>query len=104
MDIQITKDMVESGYDQNLIYLSTENENSEIGVVCHIEDYWFYFDEKANTMTPHKYINNFSKKDIINKIYNGLEALRKGFDDEPDFFMDEYAYYYYYLKESIKTP
>ena len=103
MDVKITKDMVKDGYDQNLIYLDTEDENSEIGVVCHIGNYWFYFDMKANTVTPDEYINKYSKEDIINKIYDGLEELKKGFDDEPDFFMDEYAYYYYYLKESLNT-
>ena len=94
MDSKITEEMVEKGFTNGLIGLISNSSNN-IGTVCKIGDYWFYFDDKAEYMTPKEYIDNIPTKEIINNIYNALENFRL------DNFRDEYLYYFYFLKENL---
>lgn len=97
MNNKITEEMVEKGFKDGLIKLIS-NSSDNIGTVCKIGDYWFYFDDKAEDMTPKEYTDNTPTKEIINNIYDTLESFRV--DDFHD-FRDEYLYYYYFLKENL---
>lgn len=97
MNNKITEEMVEKGFKKGLIKLIS-NSSDNIGTVCKIGDYWFYFDGKAEDMTPKEYTDNTPIKEIINNIYDTLEDFRV--DDFHD-FRDEYLYYYYFLKENL---
>lgn len=94
MDSKITKEMVEKGFKNGLIRLIS-NSSDNISTVCKIGDYWFYFDDKADNMTPKEYTDSIPTREIINNIYNTLENFRL------DNFHDEYLYYYYLLKENL---
>jgi len=96
----ITRDMVASGYKHGLIRLTTDTEfyKNEIGVVCAIGDYWFYFGgEEAESLSVAEYKKNFSQDTIVDQIYDTLKDFLK----DLDCFGDEYLYYYWYLKERL---
>lgn len=108
MEQTITKQMIEQGYKQGIIKLTTEEEycgnisaNDEYeGVICQIGEYWFWFGgEKAEEYTAKEYKNNIPEETIIDEIFDTLSA----FSEDLDTFEDEYLYYYYFLKENIST-
>lgn len=108
MTEKITRDMIASGYKQDVIRLTTGKEFSDyygflddkdIGVLCVIGDYWFYFGgEEADLLSVAEYKKNFSEDTIIDQIHSTLEA----FAEDEELNGDEYRYYYYYLKECLE--
>lgn len=93
----ITKEMVRTGYEEELIYLINNPYDSEIA--CQIGENWFYCDSTENRfMTVDAYQNKFSEDEIVSCIYDVLNS------DVKSEFEDEYWYYYYYLKENGIGP
>lgn len=108
MNTIITKEMIEQGYKQGLIRLTTGEEFSDYygflddsgtGVLCAIGEYFFYFGgEEAELLTVAEYKKIFSEDTIIDQIHSTLEA----FAEDEDLNGVEYKYYYYYLKEHLE--
>lgn len=96
MNITITKEMIQKGYNQKLINLISSPHND--GIVCQIGDNWFYFGgqtaEEYDNVENYK--NDIPLSDIINEIYIVLKDFKTEFEDE-------YLYYYAYLKENLIT-
>lgn len=91
---EITRDMIEKGFDQGLVYIGWPN--SENTVVCFIGSYWFYFGgETAENITPSKFLEITEMEDNINNILDVLKDFR-------DINPDEYFYYFHYLNENLK--
>ena len=105
----LTKEMVERGYKQGIIKLTTyfeftdnnyRTEDDNVGVICAIGDYWFYFGcEEAGNSTVEEYKKNIPEDIIIEEIYNALLGL----GDDWDLNGDECMYYYYYLDERLNS-
>ena len=86
----LTKDMLERGYKQGLIRLTTDTEfyeyadpaaDGEIGVVCAIGDYWFYFGgEEAECSSVKEYKENHTENSIIKSIYDTIIALAEDWE------------------------
>lgn len=95
MNNTITKEMVRKGFESGLIKLIS-NSSDGTDTVCKIGDYWFYFDNVAEYMTPKEYADYIPLEQIVNNIYDVLKEFRSD-----DFFLDEYLYYFYYLTEKL---
>lgn len=93
----ITYDMIEKGYDQEIIKLAQDSFHC---TVCKIGEYYFYFGGMiTEELTPAQMIEYISKENILSSIFETLEAFR---EDDTGYFEDEYAYYESYLKENLK--
>lgn len=90
----ISREMIARGYEAGLIRLiSSPNED---GVVCSIEEGWFYFGGiTAETETPESYEQAVDRKSIIDEIFSTLE----GFYEDAEELKDEYLYYEAVLRE-----
>lgn len=105
---KLTRDMIERGYKQGVVRLTTDTEfdeyapsaaDDEVGVVCAIGDNWFYFGgEKAENSTVKEYKANIPEETIITEIHDTILALAK---DDWELNGAECSYYYYYLKEHL---
>ena len=84
----ITKDEIKNGLRKGFVKLVTDP-NMESGTVCQIGDNWFYFGgPTAEDMTPEEYRKNIPEEDIVNEIFDTLDAFRKD-----RYFLGEYEYY-----------
>ena len=87
-NMTITKNEIKNGLRKGFIKLITDP-NMESGTVCQIEDNWFYFGgPTAEDMTPEEYRKNIPEEDIVNEIFDTLDAFRKD-----RYFLGEYEYY-----------
>lgn len=90
---KITRQMVEDGYREELIYLI--NNPLDGCIAAQIGDNWFYFAGSENeNMTVDEYEAEYTFDEIIDHIFDVLDS------DFKTEFEDEYWYYYYYLKEN----
>lgn len=93
MNNVITKSLVKAGYEQNIVKIV----DACGGIMCEIGEYSFFFAGiEGEEMTADGYKKNTPVSDIINEIYDTLEAF--GNDED---FRDEYDYYYFYLIENV---
>lgn len=93
--IQITKDMVREGLNKEIIRIQPMNEK-DTTLICAIGEYYFYFlnsDKECLSLTD--YLATTTLEDRVNEIFETLDNFRL----HPDVFGNEYAYYYYFLKE-----
>lgn len=106
LDTIITREMIEQGYKQGIVQLvdddwcfgkETDDEDEICDIMCRIGEFTFFFDEdNANDTTIKDYLKNVSYDDIINNICETLSDMQEHFEDE-------YLYYYWYLKENLKS-
>lgn len=90
---KITRQMVEDGYREELIYLI--NNPNDGCIATQIGDNWFYFAGSENEeMTVDEYEAEYTFDEIVDYIFDVLDG------DFKTEFEDEYWYYYYYLKEN----
>lgn len=93
MNNVITKSLVKAGYEQNIVKIV----DACGGIMCEIGEYSFFFAGiEGEETTANEYKKNVSVNDIINEIYDTLEAF--GGDED---FREEYDYYYFYLIENV---
>lgn len=107
LSTKLTRDMIERGYKQGLVRLTTDTEfykNARLPlimkscVVCAIGDEWLYFGgEKAETSTVKEYTANIPEETIISEIYSAILELAENWKKNGD----ECEYYYHYLKEHV---
>ena len=73
----ITREMVRRGYETGLITLADAPDGDE--VVCRIGDCWFYFwnGDHGLSETKESFIRNFTKDEIIEAIWQGLETFHE---------------------------
>lgn len=90
---KITRQMVEDGYREELIYLI--NNSLDGCIAAQIGDNWFYFAGNENEeMTVDEYEAEYTFDEIVDYIFDVLDS------DFKTEFEDEYWYYYYYLREN----
>lgn len=86
--MKITKDEIKNGLHKGVITLDVDP-NMESGTVCRIGDNWFYFGGlTAEEMSPEEYRKNVPEEDIVNEIFDTLDAFQKD-----RYFLGEYEYY-----------
>lgn len=93
----ITIKMIDDGLMNGYIKIREESITSGIPV-CQIGSYWFYFatgDPDDHSML--NYLLNHTRKEVVNDIYNAMQAIFE--DDDVSY---EYSYYEYYLKERFR--
>lgn len=91
----ITKEMIESGLDQNIIQINSEEENGVMGLHATIGDYSFYFgvNEDIADMSEEEFFRTYTKEDIVDMIHDAIESPMRAeeyglFDDEWDYYHD----------------
>ena len=103
----ITKEMIRNGFERRVVEIINADEKLG-GVVCHIGirgmeywDGWLYFGgQEAEDCTAAEYLACVPMEDIIDKIFDTLEDMRK----HPNMFMFglEYALYEDVLRTACK--
>lgn len=95
VELKITKDIIRQGLSSGYIKL-INCPQSTAETVCQINYNWFYFGgQTAEGVLPEEYKKIVPFEDIVNEIYNTLEAFRQSDWDE---FHDEYACYEEFLR------
>ena len=107
LSTKLTKQLIERGYKQGVIRLTTDTEFYENArlplimkscVVCAIGEYWFYFGgEEAESSTVAEYKANIPEDTIITEIHDSILGLAEDWETNGD----ECEYYYHYLKEHV---
>lgn len=93
-ELKITREMVRKGLSSGYIVLANIPESAN-ETVCKIGENWFFFGGlTAEGLTPEEYRKAVPFEDIVNEIYDTLEAFRQSNLDE---FKDEYNYYETFL-------
>jgi len=101
----ITIEMIDKGIKQGIIRIDDtsifQRYSVRIGIpipICRIGEYWFYFagQEGEECLSSTNYLLDNKREDIVKKIYDALNDLKYE-------SYDEYCYYEWILKESIKN-
>lgn len=93
----MTKDMIAHGIDEEVIRFVTDP-NMGRGTVCQIGDCWFYFGgSMAEELSPEEYLGAVAKCELVQEVYETLDAFSKDGEE----LADEYRYYEAYLNERV---
>lgn len=93
----MTKDMIARGIDEEVIRFVTDP-NMGHGTVCQIGDGWFYFGgSMAEELSPEEYLGAVAKCELVQEVYETLDAFNKDAEE----LADEYRYYEAYLNERV---
>ena len=89
----ITPEMIRAGLDAGVVKLITSPNDNE--PACRIGERWFYYaTEVASGMTSEQYLSTADMEDVIRRIVDALNDIRKYLGDSA-----EYLYYEALLRE-----